>query len=123
MGLLNPVAQPLSDDGLQKSLTGGNAGAAGAGGRVVDFAVAGEFPYRMYAATGSGGLFKSSNNGVTWEPVFDHEATVAIGDVAVDPNNPDTVWVGTGEANPRNSVSWGDGVYKSTNGGKTWTNM
>ncbi len=121
--LLGSIAHAQFDESMLKNLTWRNIGPAGAGGRVVDFAVAGDFPYRIYAATASGGLFKSSNNGVTWEPVFDHEATVAIGDVAVDPNNPDTVWVGTGEANPRNSVSWGDGVYKSTNGGKTWANM
>jgi photosystem II stability/assembly factor-like uncharacterized protein len=123
IALLSSLAHAQFDESILKNLTWRNIGPAGAGGRVVDFAVAGEFPYRMYAATASGGLFKSSNNGVTWDPVFDNESTVSIGDVTVDPNNPDTVWVGSGEANPRNSVSWGDGVYKSTNGGRSWTNM
>lgn len=116
-------AQSQFDQSLLKNFTWRNVGPAGAGGRTVDFAAAGEWPYRIYAATASGGLFKSSNNGVTWEPIFDHQSTNSIGDVAVDPNNPDIVWVGTGEANARNSVSWGDGVYKSTDGGKTWKNL
>jgi len=111
------------DESVLKNLAWRNVGPAGAGGRVVDFAVAGDWPYHIYAATGSGGLFKSTNNGVTWEPIFDRQSSNSIGDVAVDPNNPDVVWVGTGEANARNSVSWGDGVYKSTDGGKTWTNV
>jgi len=60
---------------------------------------------------------------VTFEHQFDHEKTVSIGDVAVAPSDPNIVWVGSGEANPRNSVSWGDGVYKSVDAGKTWKNM
>src|SRR5262249_61290146 len=71
----------------------------------------------------SGGLLKTTNNGTTFDHQFDHEATVSIGAVAVAPSNRDVVWVGTGENNPRNSVSYGDGVYKSTDGGKTWKNM
>ncbi len=66
----------------------------------------------MYVATASGGLWKTTNNGTTWNAVFDHEAIVVLGDVAVAPSNPDVVWVGTGEANARNSVAWGDGVYR-----------
>jgi photosystem II stability/assembly factor-like uncharacterized protein len=74
-------------------------------------------------ATGGGGLLKTMNNGITFEHQFDKEATVAIGDVCVAPSDGNIVWVGTGENNPRNSVSYGDGVYKSTDGGKTWKNM
>src|SRR5438034_1068199 len=74
-------------------------------------------------ATASGGLVKTTNNGISYEHQFDREGTVSIGAVAVAPSNKDVVWVGTGEANPRNSVSFGDGVYKSTDGGKTWKNM
>ena len=73
--------------------------------------------------TASGGLLKTTNNGTTFTHLFDHEATVSIGDVAVSRSNPNVVWVGTGENNPRNSVSYGDGVYKSVDGGKTWQNM
>jgi photosystem II stability/assembly factor-like uncharacterized protein len=90
------------------------------GGRVVDLAVVEGRPAILYVATASGGLWKTTNNGTTWAPVFDREATVSLGAVAVAPSNPDVVWVGTGEANPRNSVAWGNGVYKSTDGGKTW---
>src|SRR5262249_2907191 len=89
-------------------------------GRVVDLAVVESRPSTIYVASASGGLWKTTNNGTTFAPVFEHENTIALGAVAVAPSNPDIVWVGTGEANPRNSVSWGDGVYKSSDGGKTW---
>jgi photosystem II stability/assembly factor-like uncharacterized protein len=106
-----------------KSLTWRCVGPAAMGGRVVDIAVVDSDPCCFYVATASGGLFKTMNNGITFTPMFDHENTVAIGDVAVAPSNPEILWVGTGEHNPRNSVSWGDGVYKSTDGGDKWTNM
>ena len=93
------------------------------GGRIDDFAVVEKKPGIIYAATASGGLWKTVNNGVTWEPIFDHETTSSIGDVAVSQSNPDIVWVGTGEPNNRQSSSWGDGVFKSTDGGRTWKNM
>jgi photosystem II stability/assembly factor-like uncharacterized protein len=98
-------------------------GPANMGGRVVDVAVVESRPKCMYVATASGGLWRTVNNGITWTPVFDHQKTIALGCVAVAPSNPGIVWVGTGEANARNSVSWGDGVYRSTDGGKTWQNM
>ncbi|MDH7511656.1 MAG: hypothetical protein QHH14_01770 [Clostridiales bacterium] len=98
-------------------------GPAVMGGRTVDIdAVAGK-PWIIYAAIGPSGVWKSENNGVTWNPVFHKEATVSVGDVTIAPSHPDTVWVGTGEATCRNSVTIGDGVYKSTDGGKTWQNM
>src|SRR5689334_10742553 len=80
------------------------------GGRVVDLAVVEARPATLYVATASGGLWKTTNHGTTWAPVFEREATVSLGAVAVAPSNPDVVWVGTGEANPRNSVAWGNGV-------------
>jgi photosystem II stability/assembly factor-like uncharacterized protein len=92
------------------------------GGRVVDLAVVESRQATFYVATASGGLWKTTNNGTTWAPVFEREVTVSLGAVAVAPSNPEIVWVGTGEANSRNSVSWGDGVYKSTDGGKSWQN-
>jgi len=98
-------------------------GPANMGGRIDDFAVVESDPSTIYVATASGGLWKTTNNGVTWEPIFDDQETSSIGDVTVAPSNPDIVWVGTGEPNNRQSSSWGYGVYKSTDGGKTWKNM
>ncbi len=98
-------------------------GPANMGGRITAVAVSSQDPSRWWAATASGGLLFTANNGITLAHQFDREATVSIGDVQVAPSNHDILWVGTGEANPRNSVSWGDGVYKSTDGGKTWKNM
>ena len=90
------------------------------GGRIDDFAVVENNPHIIYCGTASGGLWKTINNGVTWEPIFDKQITSSIGDVTVAPSNPEIVWVGTGEANNRQSSSWGNGVYKSHDGGKTW---
>jgi len=90
------------------------------GGRIVDFAVPAQDPYTFYVATGSGGLWKTINNGLTYTPIFEQEHSIAIGDIAIAPSNPDIVWVGSGEAN---GDYWGDGMYRSTDGGKTWTNM
>jgi photosystem II stability/assembly factor-like uncharacterized protein len=95
-------------------------GPAVMGGRVTDVAVVAKKPSTMYVAAASGGLWKTVNSGSTWTPVFDQQATLSIGAVAVAPSKPLIVWVGTGEANPRNSVSWGNGVYRSTDGGATW---
>jgi photosystem II stability/assembly factor-like uncharacterized protein len=97
-------------------------GPANTGGRVSAIAVVEGKSSTQYVGAASGGVWKTTDNGGTWTPVFEHEGTASIGDVAVSKSNPDVVWVGTGEANPRNSVSWGDGVYKSTDGGKTWKN-
>jgi len=77
----------------------------------------------VYVASASGGLWKTTNGGVTWKPIFERQGTLSLGDIALAPSNPDVVWVGTGESNVRNSVSFGDGVYKSTDAGKTWQHM
>ncbi|MEO8194096.1 MAG: glycosyl hydrolase [Gemmatimonadales bacterium] len=106
-------------------------GPAVTSGRVVDLEVAegresangDRLGKLLYAAAASGGVWKSVNAGTTWEPVFDKQATSSIGDIALSPSNPEIVWVGTGEANNQRSSSWGDGVYKSENGGKTWQHM
>jgi photosystem II stability/assembly factor-like uncharacterized protein len=106
-------------------------GPAVTSGRVVDFAVpegpSSQIGQRLgeifYVASASGGVWKTVNGGTTWEPIFDHEGSASIGDIAVAPSNPDIIWVGTGENNNQRSASWGDGVYKSENGGKSWTNM
>lgn len=93
------------------------------GGRIMDLAVFEKEPRIFYVATASGGLWKTSNAGVTLSPVFDRENSVSLGAVTVSQSNPDVVWVGTGEGSSRNSTAWGDGVYRSTDGGKTWQHM
>jgi photosystem II stability/assembly factor-like uncharacterized protein len=106
-----------------KALVWRAIGPASMGGRITAISVFEADPSTYFVATASGGLLKTVNNGVTFEHMFDRESTVSIGDVCVAPSDRNIVWVGTGENNPRNSVSYGDGVYKSTDGGKTWKNM
>ena len=116
------AAQALSPD-IAKNLKFRAIGPSRQSGRFVDFAVPEKEPWTIYAATGSGGLWKSVNNGISWEPIFDNEAVISIGDVAVAATDPKIVWVGTGEHTSSRSTYWGDGVYKSIDAGKTWTNM
>ncbi|MGK0155642.1 MAG: photosystem II stability/assembly factor-like uncharacterized protein [Neolewinella sp.] len=98
-------------------------GPATMGGRIIGLAVYEKQPSTWWAATASGGLLKTTNNGMTFEHQFDREKVVSIGAVAVSQSDQNIVWVGTGENNPRNSVSYGNGAYKSTDGGKTWKLM
>jgi photosystem II stability/assembly factor-like uncharacterized protein len=98
-------------------------GPATMGGRITAISVFEADPTTYWVATASGGLLKTVNNGITFGHQFDREATVSIGAVCVAPSDRNVVYVGTGENNPRNSVSYGDGVYKSTDGGKTWKNV
>jgi len=93
------------------------------GGRFVDYAVVESDPRTIYAATASGGLWKSENHGLTWAPIFDNQPVVSLGAVAVFQPNPNIVWLGTGEANNSRSSYWGNGLYKSTDAGRTWTNV
>ncbi len=95
-------------------------GPAVMGGRVVDLAVREDRPSTFYVATASGGLWKTVNNGTTFEPLFQHEKVMSIGAIALCQSDPQQIWVGTGEANNRNSTPWGSGVYFSKDGGKTW---
>lgn len=92
-------------------------------GRFVDFAWNEKEPNTFYAATGSGGLWKTVNNGITFEPLFTNQKVFSIGDVAVAPSDPNIVWIGSGESNNSRSTYWGDGMYKSTDAGKTWKHM
>jgi photosystem II stability/assembly factor-like uncharacterized protein len=93
------------------------------GGRLVDMEVVPGQPYTFYVAYASGGLWKTTNNGHTFEPLFDDQATMIMGDIAVDPNNPETVWVGTGENNSSRSSYGGMGIYRSDDGGQNWRYM
>ena len=98
-------------------------GPAGMGGRIHDIEGVPANPAVLYVATASGGLWKSVNKGTTWTPIFDDQPVSTFGDVALAPSNPEIVWAGTGEQNNRQSTSWGNGVYRSTDGGKTWTRL
>lgn len=92
-------------------------------GRVADVEGIPGNPNVVYVASASGGLWKTVNGGITWKPIFERQGTISLGDIAIDPKNPEVIWAGTGEGNPRNSVSFGDGVYKSNDGGKTWQHL
>ena len=92
-------------------------------GRVADIAVNPRNTSEYYVATASGGVWKTENHGVTYQPVFDQQGSYSIGCVTLDPQNPSVVWVGSGENNNQRSVAYGDGVYKSEDGGRTWKNM
>ena len=98
-------------------------GPAMCSGRIIDIAVDPEVPSRWFVAAASGGVWRTVNNGTTFEPVFDGEGSYSIGCVTIDPSNRHTVWVGSGENNSQRSVSWGDGVYRSRDGGKSWENV
>jgi photosystem II stability/assembly factor-like uncharacterized protein len=92
-------------------------------GRIADFAFNPANPSEYYVAVASGGVWKTTNAGTTFAPIFDGQSTFSIGDVTLDPNNSNTVWVGSGENNSQRSVGYGDGVYKSIDGGQSWSHM
>ncbi len=117
-----PGDQPNPADKF-KNLEFREIGPATMGGRIDDFAVVESNPNIVYVGTASGGVWKTTNNGTTWEPVFDQERVSTIGDIAIALSDPSVVWVGTGEPNNRQSSSWGDGAYKSLDGGKSWKKM
>ncbi|MCC6929795.1 MAG: hypothetical protein IT359_12515 [Gemmatimonadaceae bacterium] len=100
-----------------------NIGPANMSGRMSDVEGVAGNPAILYAGSASGGVWKSTNAGTTWLPIFDKQSVQSIGDLAVDPTNPEVVYVGTGEANVRNSVSFGNGMYKTTDGGRTWRSL
>ena len=100
-----------------------SVGPAVTSGRISDFAVHPDKRSTYYVATASGGVWKTANAGTTYEPIFDGQGSYSIGCVTLDPNNPSVVWVGTGENNNQRSVAYGDGLYKSEDGGKSWKHM
>lgn len=100
-----------------------NIGPAYMSGRIADIAVDQHNPSTWYVGVASGGVWKTVNNGTTWKPIFDDQSVYSIGDVTLAPGNSNIVWVGTGENNGGRHISFGDGVYKSLDGGETWENM
>lgn len=102
------------------SLSFRSIGPAFTSGRIADFAVNPDNPSEFYVATAAGGVWKTTNKGLNFKPVFDRQGSYSIGVVEMDPNNHNVVWVGTGENNNQRSVAYGDGIYKSVDGGKSW---
>ncbi|MEY2482989.1 MAG: hypothetical protein QOK24_1517 [Verrucomicrobiota bacterium] len=117
----NPPTPQLSDI-FFKNLKVRGIGPAVMGGRVSDIALDPRNPALFYVGLATGGLFKTGDNGVSFDPIFDKEGVQSIGAVAVAPSDSDVIWVGTGEPNDRNSSGWGKGVFRSTDGGGTWQN-
>jgi len=113
-------SQPLDMEYL-KGMEARNIGPGGMSGRVTSIDVHPADASTFYVGTASGGLWKTTNGGINFKPMFDDQDVASIGAVAVDPGNPDVIWVGTGEGNPRNSLNGGFGIYKSLDGGRTWT--
>jgi photosystem II stability/assembly factor-like uncharacterized protein len=116
-------APNLFSDTTFAGLTFRSIGPAITSGRIADIAVNPKNTSEYYVAAASGGVWKTVNAGITYEPVFEKEGSYSIGCVTIDPNNTNVVWVGTGENNNQRSVAYGDGVYKSEDGGKNWKNM
>ncbi|HEX2445065.1 MAG TPA: hypothetical protein VHJ77_14060 [Vicinamibacterales bacterium] len=111
---------PTPLDGLEWR----HIGPAAFGGRIDDVEAVESNPKIIFVGTASGGIFKTVNGGTTWMPVFDRDGgSLSIGDVAIAPSDPNIIWAGSGEPNNRQSSSWGDGVYRSIDGGETWTNV
>ncbi len=121
-----PVAQSQGSGNSSAGLSNlrfRSVGPASYSGRIADFAVNPENPSEYYVGTASGGLWKTENKGTTFKPIFDNKPVFSIGALAIDPNNPFVLWVGTGENNSQRNLAYGDGVYKTTDGGKSFTNM
>src|SRR5215207_118152 len=121
----SPTPTPInwSTDPMLKRYVFRSIGPASMGGRIDDITAVEQNPYIIYVAFATNGVWKSTNNGTTFQPIFDTYGTHSVGDVAVAPSDPNIVWVGTGEPNNRQSSSFGDGIYKSVDAGKTFTKM
>ncbi|MBK5257186.1 MAG: glycosyl hydrolase [Vicinamibacteria bacterium] len=114
-----PVLASQTFSGISARLIG----PAVTSGRVMTLAVHPDNPGIIYVGTASGGVWKTTNGGASWQPIFDKEGSFSIGWITLDPKNPNVVWVGTGERNSQRSVAYGDGIYKSEDGGKSWKNL
>jgi photosystem II stability/assembly factor-like uncharacterized protein len=123
IGFAAPTAAQSVDSTKLEAMAPRAIGPAGMSGRVTAIEAVVSNPDIVYAGTASGGLWKSTDGGTTWTPIFDDQPVHSIGSIAIDQDNPDVIWVGTGEGNPRNSQNAGDGVFRSMNGGRTWTRV
>src|ERR1044072_3785737 len=120
----SPSPSPVVlSESLFKNLKARSIGPAVMGGRVSDIAIDPRNPFVFYVGLGHGGIFKSGDGGVTFDPIFDKQSDLSIGALAIAPSDSDVIWVGTGEANDRNSTDWGNGVYRTTDGGEHWSNV
>src|SRR3954470_10108995 len=120
-----PPADPVhkTTDPILRNFTWRSIGPANMGGRIDDIAVVESNPSTFYVGFATGGVWKTTNNGTTFSPVFDEQPVTSMRDIAIAPSQPDVVYVGTGEPNNRQSASFGAGVYKSTDAGKSWKYM
>src|SRR6059058_5118567 len=114
---------PQLTDVLLKNLKARAIGPAVMGGRISDIAIDPRNPFVFYVGLAHGGVFKTSDNGVSFDPIFNKQPALSIGAIAIAPSDSDAIWVGTGEANDRNSSGWGNGVYRSNDGGENWQNV
>src|SRR5438132_10554478 len=114
---------PRLTDVLFESLKARAIGPAVMGGRISDIAIDPRNPFVFYVGLAHGGVFKTGDNGVSFDPIFDKQPALSIGAIAIAPSDSDVIWVGTGEANDRNSSDWGSGVYRTTDGGEHWANV
>ena len=119
---LSLLGQSISTDQLDQ-LTFRNIGPSVAGGRIHDIEILPNDPATVFIASASGGIWKSTNKGTTWKPVFDDQAVSTFGDMAISLSNPDVIYAGSGEQQNRQSTSWGNGIYKSENQGETWRSI
>src|ERR1041385_3488674 len=117
-----PASAPAYGSALFEAMRVRNVGPT-TGGRISDIAVDPRNSSIWYVAAASSGLWKTTNHGVSFSPIFDNYGSFSLGAVTIDPNNSSVVWLGTGENNAQRSVDFGDGVYKSTDAGRSWTNM
>ncbi len=115
-------AQPI-DQKILEGIRFRSVGPAGMSGRVTAIDVVLKQPEHIYIGSASGGVWESKNGGTDWTPIFDDQSSLAIGAIKINQQNPSEIWVGTGEGNPRNSHNSGKGIFRSVDGGKTWTNM
>lgn len=123
LALAQDKSENKLDDTFLKNLQFRAIGPAIMGGRIDDLAVVENNPSTFYVGAATGGVWKTTNNGTTFEPIFDGQGSTSIGDIAIASSDPSIIWVGTGEPNNRQSSSWGDGIYRSLDAGKTWQNM